>query len=75
MAVVQKDPSTPDSPAGGSSEPTSGGGNFNKAAFVFAVIEHQGAESPGRAGDCRHEARRSTADHRDIPGFFRHKAP
>lgn len=38
MAVVQKDPSTPDSPAGGSSEPTSGGGNFNKAAFVFAVI-------------------------------------
>ena len=35
--IEQKDPSTPDSPAGGPT-PDSGGGNFNKAAFIFAVI-------------------------------------
>ena len=38
MAVVQKDPSTPDSPAGGPTLPDLGGSNFNKAAFIFAVI-------------------------------------
>lgn len=35
--IQQEDPSTPDSPAGGST-PDSGGGNFNRTAFVFAVI-------------------------------------